>query len=190
VTQVVIREVSAFLLEDWLAFFDRDAFIDNREWAGCFCHYYHANADEKDWDAWTSAENRSAASRLILDGQLQGYLAYAGGHPVGWCQAAPRLAIPNVVKDKTLSVGDDRVIGSIVCFVVAPAFRRHGVARSLLESACTGFRKQGLRVAEAYPRPAAAGDAANCRGPLALFLEAGFKTFRELPDLTVVRREL
>ncbi len=56
-------------------------------------------------------------------------------------------------------------VGAIVCFVVAQPHRRQGIARRLLDAACEGFRRQGLAVAEAYPRKGSTSDAVNYKGP-------------------------
>jgi GNAT superfamily N-acetyltransferase len=189
-SEIVVQRLTPELLDDWLEFFDREAFADNPDWAGCYCYWFHADDDEKDWELRTPQENRAASIALIGEGRLRGYLAYVDGHPVGWCNAAPRLSIRNIANDEALAVDDAYEVGSIVCFVVAPAFRKQGVAATLLEAACAGFRDAGLRTAEAYPRRAATGDTHNYHGPLALYLNAGFKPYRELDDLTMVRREL
>jgi GNAT superfamily N-acetyltransferase len=188
--EVLVHPLSPELSADWLAFFDHDAFADNPDWSGCYCHFFHADHNEKDWQCRTSEENRAASIRLIEAGRLQGYLAYADGRPVGWCQAAPRLAIPNLADDPDLAVDDAAEVGSIVCFLVAESFRRRGVAGALLEAACVGFRVAGLRVAEAYPSRTATSDATNYHGPLALYLRVGFTAFRELKDRVLVRRGL
>jgi GNAT superfamily N-acetyltransferase len=190
VSEVVIRQLTPSLLDDWLGFFDHDAFADNPEWSGCYCCFYHADHDQTDWDSRTAEENRAASIGLIGAGRLRGYLAYIGGRPVGWCQAAPRLGIPNIANDTALAASDSDEVGSIVCFIVAPAFRKQGVATRLLDAACAGLREGGLCTAEAYPRRAATGDAGNCHGPLSLYLRAGFKPYRELDSLMIVRREL
>lgn len=187
---VIIRRLTPSLLEDWLAYFDHDAFEDNPDWFGCYCCWFHVDHEHGEWEARTSEENRAASSELIRTGGLRGYLAYAGGRPVGWCQAAPRALIPNIANDPQLAVADGDEVGSIVCFNVAAAFRRQGVSSRLLEAACAGFREDGLRTAEAYPHPDARGDAANYHGPLALYLRAGFKPYRKLEDLLIVRRDL
>lgn len=185
-----VRELTPHLLGDWLAFFDRDAFADNPEWASCYCHFYHADHSTKDWDDRSAAENRAASSGLIDSGRLRGYLAYVDGKPVGWCQAAPRILIRNIENDEDLAVPDAQRVGSIVCFVVAEPYRRQGVAHELLEAACNGFRRQGLAIAEAYPRLGAETDAANYHGPLSLYLESGFATFRTSDRFAIVRRTL
>ena len=188
-SEIVVRRLDAGLLEDWLRFFDRDAFADNRDWSGCYCLFYHADTARKPWEARTAQENRAASCELIAAGRIQGYLAYVDGRPVGWCHAAPRAGILNIANDEALAVNDAQSVGSIVCFVVAHAFRKQGVGRRLLDAACAGFCETGLRTAEAYPRRAATGDAANYHGPLALYLQAGFTPFRELSNVVMVRRQ-
>jgi GNAT superfamily N-acetyltransferase len=189
-TEVVVCPLDAGRLADWLAFFDNDAFADNPDWSGCYCHFFHADDAEKPFDERTPAENRAASIALIGQGRLQGYLAYSGGRPVGWCQAAPRRSIPNIASDDDLAVDDADDVGSIVCFLVAAPFRGRGVASALLEASCEGFRAAGLRTAEAYPRRAAEGAAANYHGPLALYANSGFKPYRDVDDLTIMRRDL
>lgn len=185
-----VRRLDPSLLDDWLDFFDREAFADNPDWSGCYCQWFHADHEGEDWESRTADDNRRASIRMIGAGQLRGYLAYLDGRPVGWCQAAPRLLIPNIANDADLAAKDEDEVGSIVCFVVASAFRRQGVAALLLEAACAGFREEGLRIAEAYPSLTASGDAPNYHGPLALYLRAGFKPHRRLDTVMIVRREL
>lgn len=141
---IVVQELTPSLLADWLAFFDNEAFADSPEWAGCYCHFYHVDDREKEFDTRTPSENRAAAGWLIVSGALREYLAYSGTRPVGWCQAAPRAAIPNLARDASRAPDDDPGVGSIVCFIVAPAYRRQGVAARLLEAACEGLRAQGM----------------------------------------------
>jgi GNAT superfamily N-acetyltransferase len=188
--QIVVCPLDAGRLADWLTFFDNDAFADNPDWSGCYCHWFHADTAAKPWDERTPGENRAASIDLIRKGHLQGYLAYSDGRPVGWCQAAPRCAIPNIANDDDLAVEDADSIGSVVCFLVAEPFRGRGVASALLEASCEGFRAAGLRTAEAYPRQVADSAAANYHGPLALYANAGFKPYREAGDLVIMRRDL
>ena len=187
---IEVRELTPGLLADWLAFFDREAFSDNPKWASCYCHFYFADHTAREWDLRSTAENREASSGLIAGGRLRGYLAYLDGKPVGWCQAGPRLRIPNLQNEEVLAVDDADRVGSIVCFIVAKPHRGRGVARSLLEAACAGFRSQGLAFAEGYPRRTAASDAANYHGPLSLYLNSGFTVFREADAVTIVRKDL
>jgi GNAT superfamily N-acetyltransferase len=119
---------------------------------------------------------------------MQGYLAYMEGTPVGWCNAAPRNLLHALDDEPT---PDSEQIGAIICFLVEPSYRGRGVARQLLEAACEGLRKQGLRIAEANPRTASTSPAENHFGPLDLYTSAGFTVHREDADGSVyVRRPL
>lgn len=187
---ITIKRLGADLLDDWLHYFDHDAFADNPDWSGCYCQWFHVHHEDGGWESRTAAQNRAAAVELIRAGGLRGHLAYSEGRPIGWCQAAPRVIIPNIAGDAELAVDDAEEVGSIVCFNVAAAYRRQGVAAALLEAACAGFREDGLLTAEAYPVRTATGDAANYHGPLGLYLRAGFEPYRELEGLVVVRRGL
>jgi len=135
---------------------------------------------------------QSQALRETLAGEPRGDDAgeRPGVRPVGWCQAAPRVLIPNIANDPELVVDDAGDVGSIVCFVVASTARHRGVATALLEAACAGFLERGLCIAEGYPARTATGDAANYHGPLALYLRTGFEPYRELEGRLIVRREL
>jgi len=190
VSNVIIRELTPELLGDYLSFFDGDAFMDNPEWAGCYCMYYHFLGTYKEWEARSPSENRAAVSELILRGKAHGLLAYIDEKLVGWCHAAPRTALPKLDTLQGLGVDDAEQVGSIVCFVVAAPFRRRGIAHRLLEAACDMFIRWGLSIAEAYPHKKAKTDAENWRGPLSLYLSAGFKPFRELNNRIIVRKRL
>ncbi len=187
---ILVRELTPDLLDEWLHFFDHIAFTDNPDWSGCYCYFYHADHAARDWDAREASENRAASRELIAAGRMKGFLAFAGDQPVGWVHAAPRRSIPNLQLDPSLAVGDADQVGSIVCFVIAAPYRRRGIAGALLRAACDGFHAQGLAVAEAYPRAAAHGEAPNYHGPMRLYQEAGFTSFRVCNDIVVVRRAL
>jgi GNAT superfamily N-acetyltransferase len=188
--QIDVRPLTAERLPAYLAFFDRDAFMDNPEWAACYCTYYHARHDLKPWEERTAAENRSLAQGLIQSGRLHGHLAYLGDRVVGWCQAAPKIEIPNLVGHETIRGDDDKKVGAIVCFVVGPSERRKGVAAALLAAACDGFRELGLTAAEGYPRSGATADAPNYHGPLSMYLHQGFVVYRQYDEFWIVRKAL
>jgi len=188
---VEVRELTPGRLDDFLGFFDRDAFADNPIWASCYCMAYHVGGTLEEWEKRTGKQNRADKTELIRRGEAQGYMAYAGGRPVAWCHAAPRTTLPGIVNDPEFSIDDDAsLVGSIVCFVVAAAYRRQGLASRLLDAACDGLRRQGLAVAEAYPPKGDASDARAFRGPLDLYLGAGFERHRESERSIIVRKAL
>lgn len=187
---VEIRPVTPDRVEDVLRFFDTDAFADNPAWASCYCMFYYHNRAEGEWSARSAQENRDAIQNLLGCGRAQGYLAYVDGEPAGWCNAAPRRLLPRMDANEEYRVEDADRVGSIACFVIAPQYRRHGLAGRLLDAACEGFRAQGLAVAEAYPSKNPEGDAEAYHGPLPLYERAGFTLFRELENTTIVRLTL
>lgn len=189
-SELMIRRLTPGLVDDYLGFFDHDAFCDNPDWAGCYCYWYHFPGTLDEWNSRTGEANRADVAGLIRQGRQQGYLAYQGDRVVGWCSAMPRVLVPNVGRFSGFSPPDEPLVGSITCYVVAAPFRRQGVATSLLRTACDGFRDQGLSFAEAYPSRQAATDAKNYHGPLAMYLEAGFVPVHETDDLVVVRKRL
>lgn len=187
---VTVRELTPELLDDYLQFFDRDAFSDNPGWSECYCFFHHFAGTGPEWASRSAVDNREAVSHLIQTGEFHGLLAYVDGRPAGWCQAVVRSEMPDPPAVGPATDMDYARVGCILCFVVSPQSRRRGVARRLLEAACESFIRRGLLVAEAYPVKEAATDAANYHGPLSLYLDAGFIPVREEGSRVVLQRRL
>jgi GNAT superfamily N-acetyltransferase len=177
-----IKELTPNLKGEFLQFFDCDAFSDNPKWASCYCHFPHALHRTEKWAERTAAQNREATSKLIESEYMTGYLAYVDDKPVGWCNA-------NIQSRYTILKDATEDIGAIVCFIVAKPHRGTGVATRLLDAACEGLRKRGVRAIEAYPRKADTTQAGNYHGPLEMYLRAGFEPIREEDGVVVVRRD-
>ena len=75
-SELVIKELSPSLRDDFLLFFDHVAFADNPVWSDCYCSAYHFANKGK-------AESRREASSLIEEDRMHGFLAYDNGRPVG-----------------------------------------------------------------------------------------------------------
>lgn len=186
-----IRELTPALVEDYLAFFDHDAFADNPRWAACYCMFPHVTEEGDAWNARTAAVNRAAKRELICARQAQGWLAYVDGRVAGWCNAAPRMSLARYRETDELPREHAEESGSIVCFIIAKPFRRQGVATRLLAAAVEGFRRQGLRYAEAFTTPFPESDAQAHVGPLSMYLAAGFERMADLDDgYLLVRKTL
>lgn len=95
--------------------------------------------------------NRQALKQIIDSGQVPGILAYHQGQPIGWCSVAPREAFPVLDRSPVLKRVDDQPVWSIVCFVVARAYRRQGLMSALIRAAVVYAAGQGARIVEAYP---------------------------------------
>jgi GNAT superfamily N-acetyltransferase len=185
---VTVAPLTRQLLQDFLRFFDGTAFSDNPKWSSCYCQCFYEDHAVVQWFARTAAQNRALACERIGYRWMQGYLAYSGATPVGWCNAAPRGLLHALDGEPEPDSGE---VGTILCFLVEPSCRGQGVARQLLEAACTGLRDQGMRIAEANPRKNSTSGADNHFGPLTMYLSAGFKVHREDADGSIwVRRNL
>jgi GNAT superfamily N-acetyltransferase len=182
-SDLVVRELTPSLRDDFLYFFDHVAFADNPDWSDCYCSLYHFQNKGK-------AESRSQASSHVEENKIHGFLAYDNGKPVGWCNAANRNSYPAL--HWLMGPGPDKweKVGSIVCFVIGSTHRSRGVASHLLNAACNKFSKDGLEYAEAYPVKKPESAAYNFPGPLSMYQKAGFSTHRDADWYLVVRKRL
>lgn len=197
---VVIRELGPALLEDYLAFFDNDAFADFPWWSACYCRFWDDPTDpEGDSSPERRDRYRALVTELVRNGRQQGLLAYIDGKVVGWCNAKARLGYAMPRRIERTPADDAARVGSVVCFIVAKDFRGKGIATALLDAACEKFRREGLAIAEAYPTTAPPSgpyadqipwSAHHHTGPLEMYRKAGFTQHRQLERFAVVRKAL
>ncbi len=195
--QVTVRGLKPELLNDYLHFFDKEAFTDFPEWSGCYCGFYETPGDEWDASAQAGPAHRAAKADRILTGKAHGLLAYADGKVVGWCNAQRRTDFTNMRRYSVVMDDPAEPVGSIMCFLVAPGYRGQGVCTALLNAACNMFRSDGLRIAEGYPTtnpPKRSWETPwaeeNYKGPLRVYLKAGFQVYRQLERFAIVRKHL
>jgi ribosomal protein S18 acetylase RimI-like enzyme len=185
---IEMHPLSPSRVDDFISFFDSDAFTDNPHWSSCYCQCFYEDHSKLRWDERTATQNRDCALRRIAGREMRGILAYEDGKVVGWCNAAPRSLLHALDNEPA---PDSDQTGTILCFLVAPEARGRGIANALLHRACETFREQGLTYVEANPRPSAAGSAENHYGPLSMYLAAGFSVRRTDADGSVwVGRDL
>ena len=185
---VAVQKLSPELQQDFLRFFEGSAFSDNPKWSSCYCQCFYEDHTVVKWSERTAPQNRALACERIQNRQMQGYLGYVDGNPIGWCNAAPRNLLHSLDSEPK---PNSQHVGTILCFLVEPSHRGQGIARVLLEAACNGLREQGMHVAEANPRITPTSAAENHFGPLKMYLSAGFAVHREDNDGSVwVRRSL
>ena len=188
---IEIRKLSPDLLDDWLEFFDSTAFCDNDSWSGCYCMCYHWTEElnaEKSWDCGKedAPVNRKCAVGLIKSGKMQGYLAYAGGKVVGWCNANDRSAYKNV--NFTPADDDGKKVKSTVCFCIAPGKRGMGIASALLERVCADAAADGYDYVEAYPFMHNEHKAYH--GPQVMYEKYGFEKHSAVGPCNILRKKL
>jgi GNAT superfamily N-acetyltransferase len=188
---IEVRDVAPDRVQDYLSFFDCDAFRDFPGWQSCYCMETHRTGSDQEWAARTASDNRRDMSEMVSRGKVTALLAYVDGKPVGWCNYGETTHLSGVMRRYGLAAADHDGVGSVACFVIASPYRGHGVASRLLEVALDRLRAKGLRAVEAYPgRGVGSSAQSNYRGPLEMFLRAGFEPYRETERYVVVRKPL
>jgi len=179
VGEIEIRPIRPDRVDDVARFFDYEVFAGNPAWSSCYCmFYFRGGGANPDWGDQTWQDNRADQMNRIVRGRTTGTLAYVDGRLAGWCNATARDQFPG------LSDGTDEGIASVVCFAIAPPYRRHGLATRLLEGAIDMLTEQGFRRVEAYPVREPSSELAAYHGSLELFERLGFEITSEEP-LTV-----
>jgi GNAT superfamily N-acetyltransferase len=184
--EVTVHPVTPERIDDWLAFFDHDGFAGNPSWASCYCFEPHVpTTPERPERPWREA--RAAMAERLRDGGTFGYLAYVGGRPAGWVNAS-RRADYGMYRDLDPDGPAPASVIGVGCFVVAPPFRRHGVAAALLDRVIADAAARGAAWVEGYPHNTPEeGDAGRFRGPRSLYEARGFKPALERKRDTVMR---
>lgn len=186
---IKIRHVDQSRVDDWLRFFDNDGFVGNPSWASCYCLEPHLPAPpEQPERAWR--ESRAAVVNRISIGTTFGYLAYVDSQPAGWVNASLRSDYGLFRPVDPGGPKPSAVIG-VSCFVVAPPFRRHGVASALLDHVIETAPSRGAAWIEGYPdNHPEEGDAGHFRGLKSMFDARGFKPIEVRDHYTVMRRQV
>lgn len=191
--EIEIRKLTIDLLDDWLSYFDNDAFCDDDNWPGCYCMHFHWNAEldsRNNWDASLDqvyrktgkADNRGRAIRLIKNGTMQGYLAYHNGKVVGWCNANDKHKYSTVLNSFFNDTDKELKVKSVVCFTVSSKARGKGVATKLLEKVCADAIEDGYEYIEAYPLCHNKYGPVTFQGSLAMFEKLGFEKSGQIRD--------
>ena len=105
-----IKRLGPELTEDYLDFFNNRAFTDNPPWGGCYCIGWQMGREAQDRQdrAVAQSDGGEAAIMAILaeevraqiaSGALRGYLAYADGLCIGWCNANDRANLQMCIRD-------------------------------------------------------------------------------------------
>jgi GNAT superfamily N-acetyltransferase len=186
---VTVHPVTADRVDDWLRFFDHDAFADNPDCAACYCLEPHVPATpdmpERLW-----RDTRAAVARRIPEGTTFGYLAYVDGQTAGWVNASLRSDY-GLYRLVDPDGPDARSAIGVSCFVTAPPFRRHGVASTLLDRVIADAAARGASWVEGYPlNEPRQGDAGHFRGARSMYDARGFEPVEVRERDTVMRRRV
>jgi GNAT superfamily N-acetyltransferase len=187
IAAVTIQPVTTERIDDWLRFFDHDAFAGNPDWASCYCLEPHVPATPEQPERLWCYTRRTVAERL-RGGTTFGYLAYVDGRAAGWVNASLRSDCGLFRHVDPDGPEPTSVIG-VSCFIIAPSFRRHGVASALLDRVIADASGRGAAWIEGYPlNNPEHSDAGHFRGPRSMYDARGFRSIQERERDTVLRR--
>jgi GNAT superfamily N-acetyltransferase len=187
--EITISSVTEDSIDDWLQFFDHDGFAGNPDWASCYCLEPHIPATAENPErAWR--ESRSIMVKRILNGETFGYLAYVDRKPAGWVNASLRSDYELFQHVDPNGPESSSIIG-VSCFVIAPPYRRHGLASALLDRVIADAATRGALWIEGYPRnEPISNDAAHFRGPRSMYTKRGFQPVVVRERDTVMRLQV
>ena len=193
---ITIRKLTPDLAFDYALFFDTTPHYEqgNQAAVPCYCVTWRNDDSYDDQNShWyeTREQRRERAIWFVQHGIIQGYLAYLGNRIIGWCSATGdchkgvefmRLYCPIAER------GPDTKVKSVFCFVVAPEFRRQGIATMLLEYVLRDAADDGFDYVEAYPL--VSSTELDHMGPLAMYLQCGFEVYEDIEERVSVRKAL
>ncbi|MCL2136181.1 MAG: GNAT family N-acetyltransferase [Coriobacteriia bacterium] len=195
---ITIKPLSPELAKDYFDFFEQRAFTDESPYR-CYCQVYQmtkeqlqaASEDVIGLDPGQIA--RKVAEQQIQDGALRGYLAYANGMSVGWCNANDRANYPEEPAfDMPFHAPAANREKAVICFEIAPEYRRMGIASALLDRVINDAKTEGFKAVVGFPVARSERFEWDYPGPLQMYEKAGFiKTSpTKMDEIVVMRKEL
>lgn len=187
---IVFQKLTPEAADAFFRFFDRDAFSDHEDWAGCYCLESHIASEAN--EALTDREARKQkAAELIGEGVMTGYLIYDGDEIVGWCNAGDKTSYGPICAYAPMRTGplEKGRVKVLYCLDIAPQARGRGLARLALEQVLADAKEEGYAFVEAYPFRDTSFPY-QYRGPVRLYEQYGFERLRELDWCVVMSKAL
>lgn len=178
-----LERLSPETLHEFLDYFDHRAFLNDEDWAGCYCQAYLNPPDTDPESVFGEGKARQAACDRVNTGRMDGYLAFLADRMVGWC-AAGNSKLYELLPDA------DDTLARIICFNVDPDLRQRGIAGAMLDLVIKDLIDRGFAAIEASPSNDETSDK-SFQGSLMMFTSRGFEKVMDLSNgLTLVRRHL
>lgn len=191
-----IKPLTLDLAADYFDFFEKRAFTDNSPYR-CYCQVYQMTKEQYQ-AAYDNTEgpdigriSREVAERQIESGILRGYLAFVDGVTIGWCNANDRANYPaEQIYDVPFNASTETKEKAVICFEIAPEYRRKGVATALLQQVIIDAKAEGYIAVVSFPVVRTEQYEWDCRGPVRLYEKAGFIKVAETEKNAVMRKGL
>jgi ribosomal protein S18 acetylase RimI-like enzyme len=165
--EIELKRLSTETLHDFLNYFDHRAFLNDEDWAGCYCQAYLHPPETPEEEVFGEGKARQVACDKVSDGSMDGYLAYSEGAVIGWMAAGSSLLF------KALPDADDKV-ARILCFNIDPDRRQQGIANRLLDLVIEDLRQRGFAAVEAAPRDEPMSEK-GFQGSIKMYEDRGFE---------------
>lgn len=198
-----IKPLTPDLAADFFDFFDNRAFTDNSPEGPCYCTRFQMTKEEEKaaindqieayggWEKGLVRIIRQLAEQQIASGVLRGYLAFAGGVSIGWCNVNDKANFPeesgNGARFHASAEKREKVVA---CFEISPEYRGKGVATALLQRVIDDAKVEGYLAIEGYPRKRDEQYEWDFTGPVRLYEKVGFIKVAETEKNAVMRKEL
>lgn len=193
---VTIKPLMPELAADNFDFFENRAFTDNSPYR-CYCQCFQMTK-EQEKAAFYKVDGpdvgrvaRKVAERQIDSGILWGYLAFADGMAIGWCNANDKANFPiESCTGARFYVPAEKREKAVVCFKIALEYRGKGVATALLLRVVADAKADGYIAIEGFPVVRDERYEWDNTGPIRLYEKAGFIKVAEQDKSVVMRKEL
>lgn len=192
---LTIEKLTPKLADDYFDFFDNRAFTDDSPYR-CYCQMFQLSKKgyEKEYGDKSidpGELSKIIARRQIDEGDLRGYLAYADGLAIGWCNANDRANYPpEPFVENPFHLPTPKAEKAVVCFEIAPQFRGLGIASALLERVVQDAEAEDYRFVTGFPKLRSDRFEWDFSGPLRLYEKAGFRKTEQKDDTIVMKKSL
>ena len=195
---LTIKPLTPELTAAYLDFFDNRAFTDGNPNGPCYCNAAIMSSEELDKMIGEFGDDckgtlRRYAVKQLAEGKIFGYLAFDGDSPAGWCNAGDMERYPVSKHQAIPGFARENAAGetvSVICFAIAPEYRRQGVASALLERVIADAASQGYAAVEGYVNTKYAGKYWDYTGPVRLYEKFGFTEAARQGERVVMRKLL
>jgi GNAT superfamily N-acetyltransferase len=122
----------------------------NGVWGGCWCTYFHCEADSD--EERRALGHREFKRRLVEAGRTHAALVFDGAAAIAWAEFGTVPELPNIHHRKDWEKGVARIPDyRITCLFVDRDHRRKGMAAVAVRGALGLIAAAGGGVVEAYP---------------------------------------